>query len=193
MYRKLGIFNSYIGKGDYLLDICAGTGELTEAVRHNFGHVIAVDRDDDSIALLKKRLEKYDNCRVYKCDIGGIPGLAKKFDCITCLDVLEHIEEGECKLAVRTIYDMLNRDGMFIFTGPGVFEKIRILLGRSPTHRHSHSSYGWKKMIEGAGFKIIGLETVEFPLIRSEFLRKKLHLFGMCCLIVAIKETGVKG
>lgn len=43
-------------------------------------------------------------------------------------------------------------------------------------------------MIRQAGFIIASVETVEFPIIHSKFLRKKLHLFGKCCLIVAHKR-----
>ena len=111
----------------------------------------------------------------------------KRFDCITCLDVLEHVEIEKSKKALNDIYILLKDEGTFIFTGPGIFGKIFIFLGLSPTHLHSHSSYGWKKMIERAGFKILTVETVEFPIIHSNFLRKKLHIFGKCCLIVSKK------
>jgi hypothetical protein len=68
-----------------------------------------------------------------------------------------------------------------------VFDKVKIRLGRSPTHLHGHSSYGWAKLIKKAGFGLTSAESVEFPLIHSSILRKRLHIFGQCCVITARK------
>jgi predicted TPR repeat methyltransferase len=147
------------------------------------------------VEICRKRFKHDEKICIMKGDINNLENLFKdkKFDYITGLDVLEHIEMEECKKALNNIYNLLKDEGKFIFTGPGVFEEVRILLGRSPTHLHSHSSYGWKSMIERAGFDVINVETVEFPVIYSDFLRKKLHIFGKCCLIVGEKMHMFQG
>ncbi len=90
----------------------------------------------------------------------------------------------DCKKTLQIVSNLLSNDGTFIFTGPGIFDKIRIYLGRSH-HLHPHSSYGWKKIIKDASLRVCSVETVEFPVIHSEFLRRRVHLLGQCCLIVA--------
>ena len=190
MYKKLRIVDSYINGGETLLDIGVGIGELIELEKQRFRKIYGIDADEESVNICRKRFESDENIYIIEGNINDLENLFedRKFDYITCLDVLEHIKVEECVKNLNNIYDLLRDGGKFIFTGPGVFEKIRILLGRSPTHLHSHSSYGWKRMIERAGFDVMNVETVEFPIIHSNFLRKRLHIFGKCCLIVAEKR-----
>ncbi len=189
MYKKLRVVDSYITGGETLLDIGVGVGELIELEKQKFSRICGIDADEESVRICRRRFENDGNIHIREGDMACLWDLfrGRKFDYITCLDILEHIRLDECKKALNSIYDLLKDDGRFIFTGPGVFEKIRIFLGRSPTHLHSHSSYGWKSMIEGAGFNVINVETADFPALYSDFLRKKLHLFGKCCLITAEK------
>lgn len=192
MYKKLRIVDSYINGGETLLDIGAGIGELIELEKQKFEKIYGIDIDKEPVEICHKRFENDNNIQIMQGDINDLENLFKdkKFDCITCLDVLEHIKVEECKKVLNKIHNILKNGGKFIFTGPGVFEKVRIFLGRSPTHLHSHTSYGWKGIIEMAGFNTITVETVEFPLFHSDFFRKRLRTFGKCCLIVA--EKGVR-
>lgn len=68
-------------------------------------------------------------------------------------------------------------------------QKIKILFGKLPTHHHSHSSYCRKLFIETAGFTIIDAQSVEFPIIHSDFLRRHFHLLGKCCINVTQKKN----
>jgi len=190
MYKKLRIVNSYIDGGESLLDIGIGTGELIELVKQKFEKIYGIDVDEESVEICRKRFKNDKKFCIMQADINELKHLFKyeKFDYITCLDVLEHIKVEESRRALNNIFSILKDGGKFIFTGPGIFEKVRIFLGLSPTHLHSHSSYGWKKMIEKANFNVINVETVEFPLLHNSFLRKNLHIFGKCCLIVAEKR-----
>jgi 2-polyprenyl-3-methyl-5-hydroxy-6-metoxy-1,4-benzoquinol methylase len=189
-YKKLRIVDRFLDKGDLLLDIGIGTGDLIELEKNKFNKIYGLDLEQESIELCKKRFENYADIQIFQENIIKIPELfhQEKFDCCTCLDVLEHIEEKNIPDILLAINRCLKENGVFIFSGPGIFEKLRIILGRSPTHIHSHSSYVWKKMIKSAGFEIIHIETVNFPLLNSDFLRKRCHLFGICCIIVAIKK-----
>lgn len=190
-YKKLQIVDRYVEKGDILLDIGIGTGELIELEKHKFGKVYGIDNNEEAVKMCKDRFKNIKNISVIRydmCDIDMFNNqFHEKFDYITCLDVLEHIEKKECKKILHEIYNMTKNNGTFIFSGPGIFEKIKIYLDMSPTHKYSCSSYGWKKMIEDSGFRVIHIETVEFPLVHSNFLRKKLHILGKCCLIISKK------
>ncbi len=55
------------------------------------------------------------------------------------------------------------------------------------TDEHSRSPSGWRGLIEGAGFKVTSVETVKFPILRSEYLRKNLCVLGKGCIIVTSK------
>ncbi len=189
-YKKIRLVNSYIPGGGNYLDIGMGTGELITLRIGKHEKIFGIDPDEVSLTICQKKFDQYNDVNLIKASIGDIQYIFNgRFDCITCLDVLEHINEIAVSSALQNIYKSLNEAGIFIFSGPGIYEKIRIFLGQSPTHLHSHSSYGWKKYIKRAGFSIINVESVEFPLIHSEFLRKNIHLFGKCCVIVAQKKN----
>lgn len=189
MYKKIRLVDSKISPGNCLLDIGVGVGELIELEKKKFKEIHGIDLDQESINICRKRFNDEKNVFLALKDLNKIEiSFKDNFDVITCLDVLEHVKEKDCEELLDKIYELLRSGGIFIFTGPGIFEKIRISLGRSPTHLHSHSSYGWQKIIKKAGFELVSVETVEFPILNSEILRKKIHLFGKCCLIVAKKN-----
>lgn len=188
-YKKLRFVDQYISKGHSLLDIGSGTGELIKLEINKFDEIYGIDADSESLKICRDSFKNKKNVHIFESNLQNLDVLFSdtKFDCVTCLDVLEHIELKECKQVLQSIHHVTKDLGLFIFTGPGVFEKVRISLGMSPTHLHSHSSYGWKKLIEEAGFNILIVETVEFPLINSDFLRKNIHIFGKCCTIISQK------
>jgi predicted TPR repeat methyltransferase len=187
-HKKIRLVNRYIPDGGRFLDIGMGTGDLIALRIGRHRQISGIDCSDTSVDLCGQKFGHLPDILLSKGTIEDFhTRYPEPFDCITCLDVLEHIEERDVAGVLHHIHDSLARGGIFIFTGPGIFEKARIFFGRSPGHLHSHSSYGWKSLIETAGFKIISVESVEFPLIRLEVLRKNLHLLGKCCLIVARK------
>ncbi len=194
MYKKLRIVDKYIHRGECLLDIGIGTGELIELEKQKFSKIYGIDISEISVNICLNRFQNNKSIHIMQSNINNLKNLFanESFDYITCCDVLEHIGLEEFTTALDNVYALLKNGGRFIFTGPGMFERIKIVLNISPMHTHSHSSYGWADYIKRAGFKIVAIETVEFPLIHSDFLREKLHIFGKCCSIVGEKSKVVK-
>ncbi len=189
MYKKLRIVDSYIKGRKNLLDVGIGVGELIDLEKSKFKFVYGFDVDQDAVDFCNTRFQNYNHITIELGDLYNLKDMVKgnKYDCVTCLDVLEHVDVNRCLKTIETIHELLNDGGLFIFTGPGVFEKVMIKLDKSP-HIHSHSSYGWKKMLKNSNFEIVSVESVEFPLFNNnEFMRKNFHLFGKCCLIVCKK------
>jgi 2-polyprenyl-3-methyl-5-hydroxy-6-metoxy-1,4-benzoquinol methylase len=189
MYKKLRIVDSHINEGKTLLDIGTGVGELIDLEKNKFETIYSFDMDLDSVEFSKNRFQEYNHIKIELGNLNNLENLVKgkKFDVITCLDVLEHVNLNTTIKTISTIYKILDDNGIFIFTGPGIFEKIRIKMGRS-NHIHSHSSYSWINMLKNSNFSISSIETVEFPIFnKNNFLRKNLHIFGKCCLIVCKK------
>lgn len=189
--KKLRCVDNFIKEGDCLFDI--GGGDLISLERSKFKEILGIDISEQSIRITKERFSKiHDSKSVLSIHQGQINDIwdqisYKKFDCVTSLDVLEHMSLKECIETLKLIHTLLDNDGIFIFTRSGFFEKIRIKIGLSPSHLHSHSSYGWAKIIRSAGFAIVTTSSVEFPIADIQFLREKVHLFGKCCIIVARK------
>jgi predicted TPR repeat methyltransferase len=189
MYQKMRLVDRYISKANTLLDIGTGTGELIELEKHKFKRIWGIDTDTGSIEICRRRFGIDQKITLMACSLLSSESHFEsvRFDYIACLDVLEHMTLADCKKTLRIIENLLSDDGRLIFTGPGLFEKIRIRFGWSH-HIHSHSSYGWKRLIQDAGLRVFSVETVRFPVIHRDFLRRRFHLFGECCLIVAGKR-----
>lgn len=186
-YKKLRIIDSYIPSGEKLLDVGMGTGETINLEKGKFKEICGVDADYDSVRICQDRFGGNPSIKIFHGDIHDLTTLCgqTKFNVITALDILEHLNKSDCESALSSCYDLLKDGGMFIFSGPGVFEKIRIHLGLSPTHLHSHSPLGWRRMIEKAGFTIVNTETAEFPVFHWDCLRRNVCILGKCCIIVA--------
>ncbi|WP_373838607.1 methyltransferase domain-containing protein [Methanospirillum sp.] len=189
-YKKMRIIDSFIPSGNTFLDIGMGTGELINIVKSKFNVKCGFDPDHNSYCICCDRFREDSTIQLFHGKVNILKSLIGdyRFDVITALDVLEHLSEKECEETLRLSFDLLNEGGIFIFSGPGVFEKIRIYLGLSPTHLHSHSPFGWKRIINKAGFEIMNVETVEFPIFHTDFLRKKVNIFGKCLVIISKKE-----
>ena len=189
-HKKLRLVDSYIIGGKNLLDFGTGTGELIKLEEKKFDNVYGIDLDEESVRICRTRFENDERIHIVQNNTNDIAGTFAgiRFDYISACDVLEHLKFKDCLKLLDSFYSLLDTDGIFIFTGPGVFEKVKIRLGRSPTHLHGHSSYGWARLIKKAGFGLTSVESVEFPLIHSSILRKRLHVLAHCCAITAKKD-----
>src|SRR5271157_3995345 len=148
-YKKIRLVNTSISKADSLLDIGVGTGEFIKLNINKFDEICGVDTDKESLKVFMERFKTKKNVHIIESDLKhlNILFLNNQFDYITCLDVLEYIILQKCKTVLQNIYKMTKKFGFFILTGPGIFEKFRILMRVSPTHLYSYSSYGWIKLI----------------------------------------------
>jgi ubiquinone/menaquinone biosynthesis C-methylase UbiE len=188
-YKKYDVLDRYITGGDAFLDLGSGTGDLLELEKDKFNTLFGLDEPGPYLDICRKRIKHYKNVHIIEADIQYLANVVdRQYDCIAASDVLEHVDLEACMKVLRDIHHLLKSNRRFIFTAPGFLEKIRIQLGISPWHKHCHSSYGWMALIKQAGFHVIAVETVEFPLVHSDLLRRKLHLFGRCCVIVSEKK-----
>lgn len=191
-FKKIKLIDGVIQTSNKLLDIGSGTGAFINLVKNKFQSIYSIEQDPVALLFLQENFSSDSKIKIIQASINDylIKTPSLSFDYITCLDVLEHLSFTECQITIKELYKQMKPGGFLIISVPGIFEKIRIFLGKSPTHRHSHSSYGWVKILQHAGFKILTIQTVEFPLIDHILFRKFLHLFGKCCVIVAEKPLG---
>lgn len=188
MKKKIKLVSSKISSSDSLLDIGCGSGELIMEINKKFNKCYGVDLNTDSIRFCNERFKNDQHIEIFNIDALHLTEELEEssFDYITSLDVLEHLKPHEAEIVLKNIYFLLKDQGVFILTAHNWYDKIKIKFYGNSFHEFSHSSYGWAKLIKSAGFKVISIECVDFPLLKgNEFLRKKLHLFGMCPLIVA--------
>jgi len=136
--NKIKRFLAIIPKRHFqtVLDIGTGIGVPLLSLIRSIGVDNAVGVDIDRMLLLEvkemcKREGIYNKCSLLRCDARYLPFNDDYFSLITCLDVLEHINDLE--RAVKELYRVLNHSGVLIVGYPTDNELVKlaqkILLG----------------------------------------------------------------
>lgn len=139
-----------------LLDIGCAYGSFIKEAEKYFD-VNGSDISEHAIEIAQKRLPE---CTFTVSDINNLQ-FDRKFDAITCFDILEHvpnIEEALNKLKV-----LLSTSGVILISVPvydGFVGKLVTKLDKDPTHVHKISRYGWLDLLQSNGFEIINWEGI---------------------------------
>lgn len=185
-FKKMHLIIPMIWQGHNILDIGFGCGELLFRVKDKFNELHGIDSSRETVDFVRRKLKKFNAFLVYG-DIEEFVYRESEFDCITALDVLEHLSDPQ-KVINRAFY-CLRVGGQFIVSVPNWYDIIYSrLLVRNSLHKSTHFPFTWISMLKKAGFRIEYWRTVDFPLIHSDLLARNLCLLGMCVIIFAVKE-----
>jgi SAM-dependent methyltransferase len=140
--RRMGL-----GDGARILDLGCGTGGNLRMLAQ-FGDVTGVEMDSQALRLAGER--------GVAPVLGGslpsnIPFGAGSFDCVTMLDVLEHVEQDAAGLA--SVHDLLTPGGRLLLTVPA----FRFLWGPHDEEHHHHRRYRAKELrskLRDTGFAV---------------------------------------
>jgi len=129
-----------------ILDVGCGTGfNLIDF--QDIGEVLGTEISVPALGYLEKRGLKE------KVFLTELPNLQtpKSFDCITCLDVLEHVEDDET--ALLSLYEHLDTNGTLLITAPA----YQRLWSRHDDMAHHIRRYSKKELIskiQKVGFRV---------------------------------------
>ena len=109
----LSVLDRYVGRDRalQLLDFGCGTGTMAQHLA-GFGTVEALDADHEAVAFCRQR----GVSRVTHLEGATVPFDDARFDVVTALDVLEHIEDDSTTLA--ELRRVLRPDGTLLCTVP---------------------------------------------------------------------------
>lgn len=133
-------------KRPFILDVGCGTGFNLIDFR-NIGEVLGTETAAPALEYLEKRGLKE---KVFLTDLPSLE-VPKIFDCITCLDVLEHVADDET--ALLSLREHLDENGILLLTVPA----YQNLWSRHDDMAHHVRRYSKKELvgkIRKAGFKI---------------------------------------
>lgn len=150
-YNKwtLNKFEKYL-RGD-ILEVGCGIGNFTSSLT-KYGRVWAIDVNKNYIRQLKKISEKGEKIGMGDIENGKYFFKDKKFDCVVCINVLEHIKDDQ--KALENIFKLLKKDGHLILLVPS-FDFLYGGIDKAIGHYRRYSINSLQNFLTKAGFGII--------------------------------------
>jgi 2-polyprenyl-3-methyl-5-hydroxy-6-metoxy-1,4-benzoquinol methylase len=175
-------------KGEVILEIGCGIGNLTRQLLAGSSSYFAVDIDDEKLVRLRTELAGRKNLQVAHCDLSRPDDLAPyagRMDTVVCLNVLEHIQDDAA--ALQHIKSALAPGGTAIVLVPeglSIYGTLDEVLG----HCRRYSEEDLRAKAASAGFeveRIIEFNRITRPawfvngrlLKRTRFSRFQLTVF----------------
>jgi len=187
MHKKMKLVLDYVRRGESLIDIGCGTGEFIVQLRERFNTLVGIDTSSHAIEYTGRRVGKDRNILLECGELDSFHFPAEHFDVCLCLDALEHVED--LSLLLQEIHRILRPGAEMIVTVPNWYDIIMSgILRIDPFHINTFTPWRWMRILKRAGFKIKLYRAVDFPILKSDLLARKIYFLGMCILIVAIRQ-----
>jgi len=114
-YERTKYVAGNVGEGK-ILDIGSGPGNLENLLKGRSNDVIGIDISSKSVARTKKMFPKY------KFVVGDFLNMniksLGKFDCVTALEVMEHISPSKTFTFLKKVKQVLKPGGIFVVSVP---------------------------------------------------------------------------
>lgn len=154
-----------------ILEIGCGTGHNFQMLGQ-FGHVDAIELDEDSRTLAEQRLGR----AIMTSPLPELAGIADRhYDLIAALDVIEHIAEDAA--AIAAIAAKLKSGGKFLMTVPA-HQWMWSAHDTVNHHKRRYSKASLRRLIHGSPLRIDKLgyfNSLLFPAAIAERLASKLR------------------
>lgn len=166
--------------GDEILDIGCGEGITLNKIINKFPQkkVLGIDYLIENVEICKKY-----NLPVERGDVYNLEFADESIDCCLLIEVIEHLTDYA--KALKEIYRVLRNEGILIVLFPNDrnFKIARILTGK---FKEAFYDAGHVKQWKPRLMKNV-LETVNFNVLRIEFLPFLLWVFSLHSIVIAKK------
>lgn len=184
--KKHSLLLGAVPRTNILLDGGCSYGLHSRGFEEKAFQLIGLDIVKSDLVEYRKRFGNRTSCILASLDC--LPFQPNSLDACVLQDSLEHIKDPVDVLS--HIKSVLKPNGTVVATVPNWYNR---LLNVNPhnviTHRHFHSSLGWKKLFIKAGFCDCDVSSIAFPIIDTRFLSRNFHLFGVTVMLKAYKTT----
>ena len=132
------------------LDIGCGVGFVCDLLEKKGYQVFGNDISNNAITIAKQRVPQGKFFRTSESGILDFPN--NHFDLITCLGVLEHIEQPE--QTVKDAYRILKNEGYAIFVVPNAWHPYFWFGGTNQIYEKPQSVDSWSRLFTSQGFHV---------------------------------------
>jgi len=155
--------------GAAILEIGCGTGHNFKMLSE-FGHVDALELDDEARAIAEKRLGR----AIMSAPLPALAGVPEhRYDLVGAFDVIEHIDDDHAALA--SIATRLKPGGKFVMTVPA-HQWMWSAHDTVNHHKRRYSKTGLRQLIEASPLKLDRLgyfNSLLFPVAVAERMASK--------------------
>ncbi|MCC7449901.1 MAG: class I SAM-dependent methyltransferase [Anaerolineae bacterium] len=145
--------------GQCILDVGGGYGAHLEFILKLNRPVLSIDLSETSVQYMRDRFKDYPNFESMALDFGQHQAqdllIARQFDTITCLNVLEHIEDD--LLALKDMHAILRGQRGTLFLLVPAHEWLYGSMDLQAGHYRRYSVAHLRSVLTGAGFNILKL------------------------------------
>jgi ubiquinone/menaquinone biosynthesis C-methylase UbiE len=187
---KLKAIDQQIGDNQKnVLDVGAGTGNLTGKLLQMGYNVVATDISPEMCAILKRKYGSYlpDKLTIITSPIENLSFEAGKFDLITFYSVLHHLPDYSVTL--RKLCSFLKKGGIMYIdheASPFYWKSESSRLARLVKGIYFHSN----PAINSLYFQFIGLKVPTIDYTLSDYWHKKEHALNHQAIAAVFKEEG---
>lgn len=158
-----------LAPGSRVLDIGCGTGAFLEMLSRDY-QAYGTDSSSFAVELCRKRGLQH----AYQCTLETFPHQALRFDLITLLDVIEHIEHDAALLRQASAF--LKPGGCAIITVPA-YQFLWSRHDEVNQHKRRYVKSTLRRVLEGSGFHIEMISyfnTILFPAALASRLAERI-------------------
>lgn len=138
-------------KKNKILDVGCGTGKNLEAFSR-FGTAWGIDSSKEAILFCKRRNLK----RAVTGTVEKIPFLREYFECVTTLDVLEHVDDSK---SIKEIHRVLKNKGLLIITVPA-FPSLWSKWDNVLHHKRRYTKRNLQTLLNRNGFEVLKISYI---------------------------------
>ncbi len=139
----------YLGRD--VLEVGAGSGELTERIARRGARVLATDVSEQHVSELRARFRSEPTVGVQRADLADVPGDAQ-FDTVVAVNVLEHVRDDERALA--RLAKLLQPGGRLVLLVPALDSLYSDVDARIGHHRRYRKS-SLASLVDRAGLRVV--------------------------------------
>lgn len=181
-YREiLGCIDNFIPKNSTILDIGSASGTLSYYFSHNKNnevHGVEISKRAVKFAQENARLLGLKKIKFFQGDI-MLTKLDRRYDFISCLDVMEHIKDDN--LFLEKIHDWMDRKSLFALSVPSINAPLYRLglldnFDRKVGHLRRYSERQLRTQMRKNGFRILKLCKSEGVLRNLLFIYRNLNI-----------------